>query len=167
MPAIGHDVLICEVGGTIGDIESLPFIEAIRQFRAEIGHPKIPIVIHVSYVPYIKSAGELKTKPTQHSVKEAQSQGIQPDILFLRSEIAVPDEIKQKIALFCNVRKSAVINCVDVKTVYEVPLMLNKEGIDDIIVSHLNIWARNQTYTIGLRWLVDLKTLKPWWKLRW
>src|SRR4029077_9045531 len=88
--ALNHDVLICEVGGTIGDIESLPFIEAIRQFRAEIG-PNNSIVVHVSYVPLIKSAGELKTKPTQHSVKEAQSLGIQPDILLLRSEMPVPD----------------------------------------------------------------------------
>ncbi len=139
--AVGHDVLICEVGGTIGDIESLPFIEAIRQFRAEIG-VKNSVFVHVSYVPLIKSAGELKTKPTQHSVKEALSQGIQPDILLLRSEQPVPDDIKQKISLFCNVPKSAVINCADAKTVYQVPLMLHKEGIDDIIVNHLNIWAR-------------------------
>jgi CTP synthase len=139
--ALHHDVLICEVGGTIGDIESLPFIEAIRQFRAEVG-PHNSIVVHVSYVPLIKSAGELKTKPTQHSVKEAQSLGIQPDILLLRSEMPVPNEIKQKISLFCNVQKSAVINCTDAKTVYEVPLMLNKEGIDDIVVNHLNIWAK-------------------------
>lgn len=139
--AIGHDVLICEVGGTIGDIESLPFIESIRQFRSEIGF-KNSIIIHVSYVPLIKSAGELKTKPTQHSVKEAQSQGIQPDILLLRSEMPVPDDIKQKISLFCNVQKPAVINCVDVNTVYEVPLVLHREGIDEIIVNHLNIWAR-------------------------
>lgn len=139
--ASGHDVLICEVGGTIGDIESLPFIEAIRQFRTEVG-PHNSIVMHVSYVPLIKSAGELKTKPTQHSVKEAQSLGIQPDILLLRSEMPVPQDIKQKISLFCNVHQSAVINCTDAKTVYEVPLMLNKEGIDDIIVNHLNIWAK-------------------------
>ena len=139
--AEGHDVLICEVGGTIGDIESLPFIEAIRQFRTEIG-PHNSMVIHVSYVPLIKSAGELKTKPTQHSVKEAQSQGIQPDILLLRSELPVPMDIKKKISLFCNVNKDAVINCTDAKTVYEVPLMLNREGIDEIIVNHLNIWAK-------------------------
>ncbi len=139
--AVGHDVLICEVGGTIGDIESLPFVEAIRQFRAEVG-VKNSVFVHVSYVPLIKSAGELKTKPTQHSVKEALSQGIQPDILLLRSEQPVPDDIKQKISLFCNVPKEAVINCADAKTVYQVPLMLHKEGIDDIIVNHLNIWAR-------------------------
>ncbi len=139
--AVGHDVLICEVGGTIGDIESLPFIEAIRQFRAEVG-VKNSLFIHVSYVPLIRSAGELKTKPTQHSVKEALSQGIQPDILLLRSELPVPDDIKQKISLFCNVAQSAVINCPDAKTVYQVPLMLHAEGIDDIIINHLNIWAR-------------------------
>lgn len=139
--ANGHDILICEVGGTIGDIESLPFVEAIRQFRAEIG-PRNSVFIHVSYVPLIKSAGELKTKPTQHSVKEALSQGIQPDILLLRSELPVPDEIKQKISLFCNVQKSAVINCTDADTVYQVPLMLNREGLDEIIVSLLNIWAK-------------------------
>jgi CTP synthase len=136
-----HDVLICEVGGTIGDIESLPFIEAIRQLRAEVGS-KNALFLHVSYVPLIKSAGEHKTKPTQHSVKEALSQGIQPDILVLRSEQPVPDEIKQKIALFCNVKASAVITCTDAKTVYEVPLMLHRENIDEIIVNHLNIWAR-------------------------
>lgn len=139
--AAGNDILICEVGGTIGDIESLPFIEAIRQFRAEIG-PRNSIFIHVSYVPYIKSAGEFKTKPTQHSVKEALSQGIQPDILVLRSETPVPDEIKRKIALFCNVHQQAVINCTDANTVYEVPLMLHREGIDDIIIKNLNIWAK-------------------------
>ncbi len=139
--AVGHDVLIVEVGGTIGDIESLPFIEAIRQFRAELGF-KNSVFIHVSYVPLIKSAGELKTKPTQHSVKEALSQGIQPDILLLRSETPVPDDIKKKISLFCNVPASAVINCTDAKTVYQVPLMLHQEGIDDIIINHLNIWAK-------------------------
>lgn len=139
--ALDHDVLICEVGGTIGDIESLPFIEAIRQFRSEIG-AKNSIFVHVSYVPLIKSAGELKTKPTQHSVKEALSQGIQPDVLLLRSEMPVPDEIKQKISLFCNVPQKAVINCTDAETVYEVPLMLNREGLDVIIIDHLNIWAK-------------------------
>lgn len=138
---IGHDVVICEVGGTIGDIESLPFVEAIRQFRAEIG-PSNSIFIHVSYVPWISSAGEFKSKPTQHSVKEALSQGIQPDILLLRSEMPVPDDIKHKISLFCNVPKSSVINCTDAKTVYEVPLMLHEEGIDEIIIKHLNMWAK-------------------------
>lgn len=139
--ALGHDILICEVGGTIGDIESLPFVEAIRQLRSECGQ-KNSVFIHVSYVPLIKSAGELKTKPTQHSVKEALSQGIQPDILLLRSELAVPDDIKHKISLFCNVPKTSIINCTDAKTVYQVPLMLHAEGIDDIITNQLNIWSK-------------------------
>ena len=138
---LGHDVVICEVGGTIGDIESLPFIEAIRQFRAEVG-PHNALVVHVSYVPWISSAGEFKSKPTQHSVKEALSQGIQPDILLLRSEMPVPDDIKHKIALFCNVPKASVINCTDAKTVYQVPLMLHEEGIDEIIIRQLNMWAK-------------------------
>jgi CTP synthase len=138
---LGHDVLICEVGGTIGDIESLPFIEAIRQFKIEAGAHN-SLVIHVSYVPYISSAGEFKSKPTQHSVKEALSQGIQPDILLLRSEKTVPEDLKHKIALFCNVAHTNVINCTDAKTVYEVPLMLHKEGIDEIIIKQLNMWAK-------------------------
>ena len=118
--AKNHDILICEVGGTVGDIESLPFIEAIRQMRSE-EEPANTVFIHVSYLPIIHSAGELKTKPTQHSVKELLSIGIQPDILLLRAEKPVPDEIKAKISLFCNVRQKAVINCPDVSTVYEVP----------------------------------------------
>ncbi len=139
--AKNHDILICEVGGTVGDIESLPFIEAIRQMRSEEG-PANTVFIHVSYLPMIHSAGELKTKPTQHSVKELLSIGIQPDILLLRAEKPVPDEIKAKISLFCNVRQKAVINCPDVSTVYEVPLILEAENVDEIIVEHLNIWAR-------------------------
>lgn len=135
------DVLICEVGGTIGDIESLPFIEAIRQYRAENGVQNT-LFMHVSYVPLIKSVSEFKTKPTQHSVKVALSQGIQPDILLLRSESSVPEDIKKKIALFCNVSSSSVINCSDAKTIYEVPLMLHAEGLDEIITKHLNIWSR-------------------------
>ncbi len=137
----GHDILICEVGGTVGDIESLPFIEAIRQLRSDEGLENT-LFVHVSYLPLIHTAGELKTKPTQHSVKELLSIGIQPDILLLRAEHAVPEEIKSKISLFCNVRQKAVINCPDLKTVYEVPLVLEKEGLDEIILEHLNIWAR-------------------------
>ena len=130
--------MICEVGGTIGDIESLPFIEAIRQFEAEIG-PKNSIFIHVSYVPFIGSAGEFKTKPTQHSVKEALSQGIQPDILLLRSEMPVPDEIKHKISLFCNVPKtSAVINCMmlipSMKSLYCCTKKVSMKSLSSILI---------------------------------
>ncbi len=139
--AKNHDILICEVGGTVGDIESLPFMEAIRQMRSEEG-PTNTLFIHVSYLPMIHSAGELKTKPTQHSVKELLSIGIQPDILLLRAEQPVPADIKSKISLFCNVRQKAVINCPDVSTVYEVPLILEAENVDEIIVEQLNIWAR-------------------------
>ncbi|RPH74502.1 CTP synthase, partial [bacterium] len=139
--SFGHDVLICEVGGTVGDIESLPFIEAIRQMRIDEGAQNA-VFIHVSYLPLIRAAGELKTKPTQHSVKELLSIGIQPDILLLRAETPVPQEIKGKISLFCNVPEKAVINCPDVTTVYEVPLVLEEEGLDEIILKHLNIWAR-------------------------
>lgn len=131
----GYDVLICEVGGTIGDIESLPFLEAIRQMRMDEG-TQATLFVHVSYLPFVKAAGELKTKPTQHSVKELLGIGIQPDILVLRAENAVPSGIKEKIALFCNVPTRSIINCPDVHTVYQVPIVLQQEGLDEIVVSH-------------------------------
>lgn len=137
----GCDVLICEVGGTVGDIESLPFMEAIRQMRIDEG-PENAMFMHVSFLPKIKSAGELKTKPTQHSVKELLSIGIQPDVILLRCEKPVPDDIKAKISLFCNVPTRSVINAPDVSTVYEVPSNFEKEGLDEIVCERLNIWAR-------------------------
>jgi len=133
-----NDVVICEIGGTVGDIESLPFLEAIRQFRADIGRENV-LYLHVTLVPYIKSADELKTKPTQHSVKELREIGIQPDILLCRTEKVLPKELKSKIALFCNVAEEAVITAIDVDTIYEVPLLLHREGLDDIIVRMLNL----------------------------
>ena len=139
--ASDHDLLIVEIGGTVGDIESLPFLETVRQMKTEEGHGNA-IAVHVSYVPFIKSAGELKSKPTQHSVKEMLSIGIQPDILVLRSEMAVPREMKQKIALFCNVQVEAVVSAPDLDTIYEVPLYLRQEGLDDKVVELLNIWSR-------------------------
>ena len=142
--ARGHDLLICEVGGTVGDIESLPFLEAIRQLRLEEGAENA-LFIHVSYVPFIGAAGELKTKPTQHSVKELLSIGIQPDVLILRGDRPVPRETKQKISLFCNVPVDGVIGCPDLKTTYEVPLVLRAEGLDDKVVELLNIWSRAPT----------------------
>jgi CTP synthase len=138
---VGHDILICEVGGTVGDIESLPFIEAIRQMRQEEGH-STTVFTHVSYLPMIHAAGEVKTKPTQHSVKELLSFGVQPDILLLRAEEAVPEEIKAKISQFCNVPTKAVASCPDLKTVYEVPLVLHEQGVDQTILEHLNIAAK-------------------------
>ncbi len=135
------DVVIVEIGGTIGDIESLPFLEAIRQFKADAG-PSNVIYIHLTLVPYIKTAGEVKTKPTQHSVKELRSIGIQPDILLCRTERFLSPELKAKIALFCNVDKDAVFTAKDVDCIYEVPLVYNKEGLGDKILKKLNIWAR-------------------------
>jgi CTP synthase len=139
--ADGIDIVIVEIGGTIGDIESLPFLEAIRQFKAEVGKEDV-LYIHLTLVPYIGTAGELKTKPTQHSVKELRSIGIQPDILLCRTDRYLPKDIKSKIALFCNVSVDAVITAKDVECIYEVPLVFNKEGLDDKIVELLNIWTR-------------------------
>ncbi|SFN01123.1 CTP synthase [Thermodesulforhabdus norvegica] len=136
-----EDIVIVEIGGTVGDIESLPFLEAIRQFRNDVGREN-SIYVHVTLVPYLKNSGELKTKPTQHSVKELRSIGIQPDILLCRSEKPLSPEIKAKIAHFCNVEPDAVITAQDVDCIYEVPLMLHKEGLDDKIVQLLNIWTR-------------------------
>ena len=135
------DVVIVEIGGTIGDIESLPFLEAIRQFRTDAG-PANVIYIHLTLVPYIKTACEVKTKPTQHSVKELRSIGIQPDILLCRTESYLSQEIKNKISLFCNVDPDAVFTAKDVDCIYEVPLVYNQEGLGDKILKKLNIWAR-------------------------
>ncbi|MCF8068642.1 MAG: CTP synthase [Desulfobacterales bacterium] len=135
------DVAIIEIGGTIGDIESLPFLEAIRQFRADAGKENV-IYIHLTLVPYISTAGEVKTKPTQHSVKELRSIGIQPDILLCRTAHFLSDDIKSKIAMFCNISKDAVITGKDVECIYEVPLFFNQEGLDDKIVELLHIWTR-------------------------
>ncbi|NOX35337.1 MAG: CTP synthase [Deltaproteobacteria bacterium] len=135
------DVVIVEIGGTIGDIESLPFLEAIRQFKNDAGASNV-IYIHLTLVPYIKTACEVKTKPTQHSVKELRSIGIQPDILLCRTESYLSQEIKAKIALFCNVGADDVFTAKDVGCIYEVPLVYNKEGLGDKILKKLNIWAR-------------------------
>jgi len=134
------DIVIVEVGGTVGDIESLPFLEAIRQIRGEVGRES-SLYIHLTLVPYIEAAGELKTKPTQHSVKELREIGIQPDILLCRTDRFLAPELKAKIALFCNVDKDAVITAKNVETVYEVPIVFHQEGLDEKIVEKLNIWT--------------------------
>jgi len=139
--AKGADVAIIEVGGTVGDIESLPFLEAIRQFRYDRGHGNT-LYIHVTLVPYIRTAGELKTKPTQHSVMELRKIGIQPDILLCRCDRELPQEMKKKIALFCNVEEKDVIQVVDSEHIYAVPQALNKERLDDQVVDKLNIWTK-------------------------
>ncbi|MCI0404075.1 MAG: CTP synthase [Acidobacteria bacterium] len=138
--ADGVDVVIVEIGGTVGDIESLPFLESIRQLRLELGRDST-LFIHVTLVPFIETAGELKTKPTQHSVKELREIGIQPDLLLCRASRPLTQEIKAKIALFCNVREDAVIAARDVASVYEVPFMLAEEKLDDQILRHLKLEA--------------------------
>jgi CTP synthase len=135
------DVAIVEVGGTVGDIESLPFLEAIRQFRVDRGRENV-LYVHLTLVPYIPTAGELKTKPTQHSVKELREIGIQPDILLCRCDREIPRDMKAKIALFCNVNEEAVITARDVSCIYEVPITYHEEGLDERIIDYLNIWTK-------------------------
>jgi CTP synthase len=150
------DVVIVEIGGTVGDIESLPFMEAIRQMRLEMG-PENAVFVHLTLVPFISTAGELKTKPTQHSVKEMLSIGIQPDILLCRSDRHLGRDLKAKIALFCNVAESCVISAPDVANIYEVPLSLASEGLDDQLLRHLHIEAPPRDLS---RWLAMLENLE-------
>ncbi len=127
------DIVITEIGGTVGDIESLPYIESVRQLKWELGTHNC-IVIHLTLVPYLSSTGESKTKPTQHSVKELLETGIQPDILVLRTERHLNEDIKKKVALFCNVEENAVIESVDVSTIYEVPIKMLEQGLDSTVL---------------------------------
>ncbi len=136
--SIDSDVCVVEVGGTIGDIESLPFLEAIRQLRYDLGRENV-LYIHVTLVPYMRSAGELKTKPTQHSVKELLSTGIQPDLLLCRAERSLGEDLKRKIALFCNVDRNCVMEAVDVPSVYEMPILFHEQGLDDRITEKLHL----------------------------
>ncbi len=145
--AEGVDVVVVEVGGTVGDIESLPFLEAIRQLKADLGR-KNAIYIHLTLVPYVPTAGQLKTKPTQHSVNELRRIGIQPDILLCRTDRFLSPEIKAKIALFCNVEKDAVITAKDVESVYEVPIVFHQEGLDNKITEFLDMWTKTPDLSI-------------------
>jgi CTP synthase len=138
--AEGYDIAICEVGGTVGDIESLPFVEAIREFGWDVGKEHV-LYVHLTLVPYIAAGGELKTKPTQHSVKELTGLGIQPDILLCRTDRLLDKKIKAKIASFCNVDENSVITAKDVEWIYEVPLIFHQEGLDDRIVEKLHMWT--------------------------
>ena len=133
-----EDFVLCEIGGTVGDIEGLPFLEAIRQLGNELGRDR-SLFLHLTLVPYIEAAGELKTKPTQHSVKELQSVGIQPDILLCRCDRDIPEGQRRKIGLFCNIRPEAVIPALDVKSIYEVPLSYHAEGLDDEVLRHFRM----------------------------
>jgi CTP synthase len=144
--AKGTDLAFIEVGGTVGDIESLPFLEAIRQLRIELGHEN-SVSIHVTLVPHIAAAGELKTKPTQHSVKALREIGIHPDFLVCRTDRDLSEELKRKIALFCNVRADHVITAKDAETIYEVPLLMWEQGVDQKLSDALNIWSRGSDLT--------------------
>ncbi len=150
------DVVIVEIGGTIGDIESLPFLEAIRQFRLELGRNNA-VNIHLTLVPFIQAADELKTKPTQHSVRELREIGIQPDVLLCRADRPLPGDIKRKIALFCNVAPEQVIGAVDVPTIYEVPLRFCQEGLDEILLDLLNLPHHPRDMS---RWEAMVDTIK-------
>jgi len=136
-----YDIVITEIGGTVGDIESLPYIEAVRQLKWDLGKENA-IVIHLTLIPYLAAAGELKTKPTQHSVKELMQSGVSPDILVCRTEHTLTDSIKQKLALFCNVKQEAIIESIDVKTIYDVPNLMQKEGLDKVVLEQLGLKAK-------------------------
>ncbi|MCF6296807.1 MAG: CTP synthase, partial [Flavobacteriaceae bacterium] len=138
-----YDIVITEIGGTVGDIESLPYIEALRQLKWDLGNENA-IVIHLTLVPYLAAAKELKTKPTQHSVKELMQSGLSPDVLVCRTEHHLNDSIKEKLALFCNVRKEAIIESIDAKTIYDVPNLMLKEGLDKVVLQKLKLTC-NQT----------------------
>lgn len=137
-----YDVVITEIGGTVGDIESLPFIEAVRQLRWELGEKSV--LIHLTLVPFLTASGELKTKPTQHSVKQLQENGVQPDILVLRTEYDLSSDLKRKVALFCNVDPSAVIQSIDVDTIYEVPIKMRAEKLDEIVLNQLGLPLKHE-----------------------
>lgn len=151
------DVVICEIGGTVGDIESLPFIEAVRQFKKEVGHDNC-INIHVTLVPFLETTGEFKTKPTQHSVKELRAIGISPEIIICRSTERLTPELKDKISMFCDVNREAVIGLADVSSIYEVPLALEQEGLDDIAIKYLSLQVKKKDDDLN-EWRDIVKTI--------
>ena len=155
-----EDFILCEIGGTVGDIESLPFLEAIRQLGNELGRER-SLFVHLTLVPFIASAGELKTKPTQHSVKELQSVGIQPDILLCRSEVDIPAEQRGKIALFCNIRPDAVIAALDVGSIYDVPLSYHEQGFDTEVCRHFGLLKKEIGPDLGVWQRISDIVAKP------
>lgn len=152
-----YDIVISEIGGTVGDIESLPYLEAIRQVRLELGSGNA-IIIHLTLIPYLNAAGELKTKPTQHSVKELLQTGNQPDILVCRTEHHLTDDLRRKISLFCNVDRHSVIEAIDAETIYDVPLLMREENLDKIVLNKLNMEVSTEPNLTA--WKVFLKKLK-------
>lgn len=149
-----YDVIITEIGGTVGDIESLPFIESVRQLRNQLGY-RNSVLIHLTLIPYMAASGELKTKPTQHSVKELQSSGLQPDVLVLRTEHPLSDEVRRKVALFCNVTPDAVVESIDVSTIYEVPLRMHAQHLDEVLLSKLGVESHEEPNLDSWRDFVD------------
>ncbi len=154
-----YDVIMVEVGGTVGDIESLPYLEAVRQFTLDVGH-RNALNIHLTLIPYIKSAGEIKTKPTQHSVKTLLEIGLQPDILICRTEKPLTKELREKIALFCNVDTRSVIEGMDVESIYEVPQLYEKEGLPGIVIEKLNLKCSKPDLKRWTRFVNKLKNPK-------
>ena len=148
------DVVITEIGGTTGDIESLPFIEAIRQIRSDLGRENV-MYVHCTLLPYIKAAGEMKTKPTQHSVKKLRGLGIQPDLIVVRTEYEMTQDLKDKIALFCDIDKESVIECRDASSLYEIPLQLSAQNMDDIVIKRLDLDAKYDTQLDEWQYLLD------------
>ncbi|ANE45898.1 CTP synthetase [Paenibacillus swuensis] len=155
----GSDVVITEIGGTVGDIESLPFLEAIRQIKSDVGRENV-MYIHVTLIPYLKAAGEVKTKPTQHSVKELRSIGIQPNVIVCRTEHKLTDDMKRKIGLFCDIDTGAVIEGLDADTLYDVPLMYLEQGLDEIVVNHLKLETPAPDMTEWRSMVERVKSLK-------
>ena len=155
----GADIVIVEIGGTVGDIESLPFLEAARQFRLDAGYHNV-LYVHLTLIPYVKSADEIKTKPTQHSVGKLREIGIQPDILICRTEKAVPDDMKEKISLFCNVRKEAVIEARDADTIYQIPLLFKEQGLDKLVIEHFKLRCKTTDLKDWYKFVVE-KALYP------
>ncbi|WP_134702476.1 CTP synthase [Ammoniphilus sp. YIM 78166] len=153
------DVVLTEIGGTVGDIESLPFLEAIRQIKSDIGRENV-MYIHCSLIPYLSAAGELKTKPTQHSVKELRSLGIQPNVVVCRTEHPLSQDMKDKLALFCDIDPKGVIEASDAETLYEVPLMLKEQGLDDYVIKHLGLHAGEADMTEWEQLVHKIKNLK-------
>ena len=153
------DILIVEIGGTVGDIEGLPFLEAARQFRLEVGYHNV-LYVHLTLIPYVRSAEEIKTKPTQHSVGKLREIGIQPDILICRTEKPLSEEIKEKISLFCNVNPNAVIEARDAESIYEIPLVFKKQGLDKIILDHFKLKSKSTDLKDWAKDVVE-KVLRP------
>ncbi|QUG40477.1 CTP synthase [Psychrobacillus sp. INOP01] len=152
------DIVITEIGGTVGDIESLPFLETIRQMKRDVGSDNV-MYIHCTLVPFIKAAGEMKTKPTQHSVKELRSLGIQPNVIVLRSEMPVPQDMKDKIGLFCDIKPEEVIECIDADSLYEIPLNLQAQHLDQIVVDHFKLQAPEADMTDWISLVDQVKSL--------